>query len=980
MPIIKRPDGTIVEEEFIDKIEFERTGVIRTDTFAVRDEGDQLKQLQVNLTDMTTDTTVVLKAQAGTSGEMLLPDGPGTLARLSDIPGGGGGSITLSDVGNSPNDQAATLTGSVLNLEPADATHPGVITAGTQTIGGDKTFTGAVSADTLSATNLSGTNTGDLDLGTANGLSLLGQSLSLQAADATHTGALTDTDWNTFNNKQDALTFGSVSTSTTGVTVGNGSNSTVGPNVTVNVQTASGSQPGLLSDTDWNTFNDKQNAGEAWLKAGNAGTTPGTDFIGTSDAQDLIVKTNGITQVTFSQTGGFAANQTLVPVDGVSKDQYSLNTIVQPGVSTSTGNYTGLANYVSHDNSNTGYDLGGSIISNLHTVREYGTGTVNSTSGVVVDTAFSNVAGTTNYFKGVSSETSVGSGYTLDTYTGINTYLNSDTATHNNINAINHGANFQDVTANNYSALSGYANLNGSTALAQYAQIASGGISMNDTATSGGVYLSNFGLNLADTSSVNNVTLSNHTIQLIDSSTNTGGIAGYTAAVNLQNTSEMTYLNAFNSNVVLQDSAVATDLNIINGGLNIKNNASANGVNMVNINPQFDNSAQVSYVNLASLTANVNNNTNITGSFNGLTINPVIRDSATVEYLNPFNISPSIQDSAVINNGVTVASINLTSATNLPSVTGLSINISGASTANPLSRQGLTVEGGGAGFNNQFDVPGATTYFQNHYIGGGQGVALGDPVSTFGFGTNLAQSINFQDDWTADGSGLRLGYVNVGFVGAIGGAAGKTMDSWTGALGGAGNPSGAGTVDQAIMFRAAGFLPQGGSIAVNNMYGFQVMPTLSAVSPTNAWGVWVGDTNADNWFSKNVVIGGITGKPTGPYVLDVTGTVKIEDGTEGVGKVLTSDADGVASWQDLPAATNSYFVETFTLLSGDITNKYVTLSGTPTDPTKTTLTVIGGPMQEYSSDFIVSGSNVDWNGLFLDGVLQIGDKLVVQYN
>ena len=31
----------------------------------------------------------------------------------------------------------------------------------------------------------------------------------------------------------------------------------------------------------------------AWLLLGNAGTTPGTDFVGTTDAQDLVFKTNG---------------------------------------------------------------------------------------------------------------------------------------------------------------------------------------------------------------------------------------------------------------------------------------------------------------------------------------------------------------------------------------------------------------------------------------------------------------------------------------------------------------------------------------------------------------------------------------------------------------------------------------------------------------------------------------------------------------
>lgn len=66
--------------------------------------------------------------------------------------------------------------------------------------------------------NTSGTNTGDVTIGTANGLSLAAQALSLAAASTSVTGALTSTDWNTFNNK---LT----STLTSAhIFVGNGSN------------------------------------------------------------------------------------------------------------------------------------------------------------------------------------------------------------------------------------------------------------------------------------------------------------------------------------------------------------------------------------------------------------------------------------------------------------------------------------------------------------------------------------------------------------------------------------------------------------------------------------------------------------------------------------------------------------------------------------------------------------------------------------
>ena len=47
--------------------------------------------------------------------------------------------------------------------------------------------------------------TGDVTLGTANGLSLTGQALSLGLASTSTTGALSSTDWNTFNNSLQQL-------------------------------------------------------------------------------------------------------------------------------------------------------------------------------------------------------------------------------------------------------------------------------------------------------------------------------------------------------------------------------------------------------------------------------------------------------------------------------------------------------------------------------------------------------------------------------------------------------------------------------------------------------------------------------------------------------------------------------------------------------------------------------------------------------
>lgn len=48
--------------------------------------------------------------------------------------------VSLAGIGNTPNSQGMSLTNNVLNLQPADPTNPGVISAGAQTLGGTKTF------------------------------------------------------------------------------------------------------------------------------------------------------------------------------------------------------------------------------------------------------------------------------------------------------------------------------------------------------------------------------------------------------------------------------------------------------------------------------------------------------------------------------------------------------------------------------------------------------------------------------------------------------------------------------------------------------------------------------------------------------------------------------------------------------------------------------------------------------------------------
>jgi hypothetical protein len=86
------------------------------------------------------------------------------------------------------------------------------------------------------------------------------------------------------------------------------------------------------------------------------------------------------------------------------------------------------------------------------------------------------------------------------------------------------------------------------------------------------------------------------------------------------------------------------------------------------------------------------------------------------------------------------------------------------------------------------------------------------------------------------------------------------------------------------------------------------------------------------------------------------------------------------TWQAIVGAVASYFVNKFTLTPTDISNKFITLTGTPTSLSDTILDIVGGITQDYSVDFVVTGNQLSWNGLGLDGILVSGDKLIIQFN
>lgn len=105
--------------------------------------------------------------------------------------------------------------------------------------------------------NLTSATTGVTITGGTSSVIGSGTSISIQTASSLQPGLLSAADWTTFNSKQSALTIGNLTSATTGVSITGGTSAVIGSGTSISIQTASGSQPGLLSSADWTTFNNK---------------------------------------------------------------------------------------------------------------------------------------------------------------------------------------------------------------------------------------------------------------------------------------------------------------------------------------------------------------------------------------------------------------------------------------------------------------------------------------------------------------------------------------------------------------------------------------------------------------------------------------------------------------------------------------------------------------------------------------------------
>lgn len=207
------------------------------------------------------------------------------------------GVTTLAPVGSAPNANAGIIAGQVLTLEPANASFPGVLLAADWV-----TFNNKQNALTFGNLTDVGTD-GIIITGGTGAVIGTGTSIAQTKSDATHNGYLSSTDWSTFNAKQPALTIGNLTDAgTDGITVTNGTGAVIGTGTSLSQHVADATHNGYLSSTDWSTFNGKGTGSVTSVSVTTANGVSGT--VATATTTPAITLTLGaITPSSVAATG-----------------------------------------------------------------------------------------------------------------------------------------------------------------------------------------------------------------------------------------------------------------------------------------------------------------------------------------------------------------------------------------------------------------------------------------------------------------------------------------------------------------------------------------------------------------------------------------------------------------------------------------------------------------------------------------------------
>ena len=241
-----------------------------------------------------TDTTkgIRFRSSASATGAVTLIDAVSSAGRVITLPDATTTLVGTNTTDTLSNKSISGATNTLTNIGNASLTNSAITINGTSTSLGGSINVGTVTSVAALTLGTSGT---DLTSLVANGTTTPVITLNVPTASASNRGALSSTDWSTFNGKQNAITLTTTGTSgaatlvgstlnipnyadtDTGITSLNGLTAltqtfavgTSGTDFTIssatsthtfNLPTASAANRGALSSADWTTFNNKQNA------------------------------------------------------------------------------------------------------------------------------------------------------------------------------------------------------------------------------------------------------------------------------------------------------------------------------------------------------------------------------------------------------------------------------------------------------------------------------------------------------------------------------------------------------------------------------------------------------------------------------------------------------------------------------------------------------------------------------------------------
>jgi hypothetical protein len=126
---------------------------------------------------------------------------------------------------------------------------------------------------------------------------------------------------------------------------------------------------------------------------------------------------------------------------------------------------------------------------------------------------------------------------------------------------------------------------------------------------------------------------------------------------------------------------------------------------------------------------------------------------------------------------------------------------------------------------------------------------------------NMAGFMNFNDDYNKNTT-TGLGVASVGFVSQVAAASGALVEDISMSLAGLSidSTSAGGTITDAHLYKGSVLDIGGGSLLITNLYGLRIDGGSNVLSSnaTNAWGISIEDTGAENYLAKSLKIGGVS--------------------------------------------------------------------------------------------------------------------------